>query len=133
MSGIPQKSGYTYEDYKNFPDELRCEIIDGAVHDMTAAPSTKHQRVTGQIYRLIRNHLSSGHRCSEYVSPTDVVLAADQVVQPDVLVVCERGKVGEAAILGAPDIVFEVLSPATEIKDRGRKLEIYESFGVREY
>lgn len=133
MSSIPQKVHYTYEDYKNFSDELRCEIIDGRVHDMTPAPSTKHQQVTGKIFRLIGNHLSAGHPCRVYISPTDVVLVDDQVVQPDVLVVCERSKVREAAIFGAPDVVFAVLSPNTEIMDRGRKMEIYEQFGVREY
>ena len=133
MSSIPREAHYTYEDYKKFPDELRCEIIDGQVYDMTPAPSTKHQRVAGQIYHLIRNHLSAGHPCRVYIAPTDVVLAEDQVVQPDVLVVCDPSKVAEAAIFGAPDVVFEVLSPSTEIKDRGRKMEIYEQFGVMEY
>ncbi|MDR3566440.1 MAG: Uma2 family endonuclease [Syntrophobacteraceae bacterium] len=133
MSGIPLKSGYTYEDYRGFPDDLRCEIVDGAIYDMTPASSTKHQRVTGQIYHLIRKHLSPSDACRVYISPTDVILANDQIVQPDVLVVCEGGKVRETGIFGAPDVVFEVLSPATEIKDRGRKLEIYELFGVREY
>ncbi len=133
MSSTPQEAHYTYEDYKNFPDELRCEIIDGRVHDMTPAPSTKHQRVTGEIYRLIRNHLTAGHPYRVYIAPTDVVLADDQVVQPDVFVVCERSKVRDAAIFGAPDVVFEVLSPNTETMDRGRKMEIYEQFGVKEY
>ena len=133
MSSIPQEVHYTYDDYKNFPDELRCEIIGGKVYDMTPTPSTKHQRVTGKIFRLIGNHLAAGHPCQVFVAPTDVVLADDQVVQPDVLVVCERGKVRDAAIFGAPEVVFEVLSPNTEIKDRGRKMEIYEHFGVREY
>ena len=136
MSSIPQEVHYTYEDYKNFPDGLRCKIIDGRVHDMTPAPSTKHQQVTGKIFRLIGNHLSAGHPCRVYISPTDVVLVDDQVVQPDVLVVLRApAKVRDAASAsGAPDVVFEVLSPNTEIMDRGpQDREIYEQFGVREY
>ncbi len=40
-----EKDFYTYEDYKNFPDEIRCEIIDGQIDDMTPSPSIKHQDV----------------------------------------------------------------------------------------
>ena len=91
---------------------------------MTPAPSTKHQQVTGKIFRLIGNHLSAGHPCRVYISPTDVVLVDDQVVQPDVLVVCERSQApGRRESFGAPDVVFEVLLPYTEIMDRGRKMK----------
>lgn len=133
-NAVPEKTFYTYHDYREFPGELRCEIIDGQVYDMTPAPSIKHQQVVGKIYRLLGNHLgASAHPCLVFIAPTDVVLADDQVVQPDVLVVCDGNKVREAAIFGAPDVIFEVLSPGTEIKDRGRKMEIYEMFGVMEY
>lgn len=134
MSSIPRDAHYTYEDFKNLPGELRCEIIDGRIYDMTPAPSIKHQQVTGTIYHLVRRHLSSvPGPCRVFVAPADVVLANDQVLQPDVLIVCDRTNIREAAIFGAPDVIFEVLSPATEIKDRGPKMEICERFGVREY
>jgi Uma2 family endonuclease len=55
------------------------------------------------------------------------------VVQPDLLVVCDREKVTEANIQGAPDLVIEILSPTTGRKDRREKKALYERFGVREY
>lgn len=131
---LPETSAYTYEDYKHFPDELRCEIIDGRVYDMTPAPSTRHQEVAGEIFRLIKNELSTGESpCRVFIAPTDVVLAENQVVQPDVLVVCDGSKIQSAGVFGAPDVVFEVLSPGTEVKDRGVKMELYERFGIPEY
>jgi Uma2 family endonuclease len=55
------------------------------------------------------------------------------VVQPDVFVVCDRAKITEANIQGAPDLVIEVVSPSTGIKDKREKRHLYEKFGVREY
>jgi len=53
MSSIPQDVHYTCEDYKKFPGELRCEIIDGRVHDMTPTPSVKHQVVVLKTAALV--------------------------------------------------------------------------------
>ena len=55
------------------------------------------------------------------------------MVQPDVLVVCNKDKVSERGVRGAPDWVLEVLSPATAGHDQVKKLRLYERHGVREY
>ena len=39
----------------------------------------------------------------------------------------------EKIVLGAPDLVVEVLSKSTAFYDRGDKKDIYEKYGVREY
>ncbi len=131
---LTNQASYTYEDYKEFPDHFRCEIINGQVYDMTPAPSTKHQKVAGKIYRLAGNYLEGkAHHCQFFIAPTDVVLADDQVVQPDVFLVCDEKKIRDKAIFGAPDVVFEVLSAATGKKDRSKKMKLYRRFGVLEY
>lgn len=131
---VTSRASYTYDDYKGFREDFRCEILDGQVYDMTPAPSTKHQKVAGKLYRLVGNHLEEkAHRCRSFIAPTDVVLAENQVVQPDVFVVCDEEKVQEKAVFGAPDVVFEVLSPGSAKKDRGRKMKLYRRFGVLEY
>jgi Uma2 family endonuclease len=128
-----KQDGYTYEDYLKLPDELRCEIIDGEIYDMTPAPTTSHQDVTGTIYHFIRNHLDSKKLpCRVFVSPVDVVLSEKDIVQPDVVVVCNGSKIQRRGIFGAPDVVFEVLSPGTELKDRKKKMELYAGTGVKE-
>ncbi|MDR3568289.1 MAG: Uma2 family endonuclease [Syntrophobacteraceae bacterium] len=125
---------YTYEDYLEFPDDLRCEIINGQIYDMTPSPTTGHQGVTGEIYGLIWDHpRNQKHGCQVFVAPLDVVISQDQVVQPDVLIVCDRKKIERTHIAGAPDVVFETASPATSLKDRREKMELYERYGVAEY
>ena len=69
------------------------------------------------------------------ISPVDVELDRDDKtrVQPDVLIVCDRSKVINRCVYGAPDFVMEVLSPSTRKKDMIIKLKKYEAAGVREY
>ncbi len=135
MAGAPpaKRDSFTYEDYKHFPDELRCEIIDGQVYDMTPAPSVKHQEIAGRLHNHIMNHLTAQkHHCRVFIAPTDVILANDQIVQPDVFIVCDETKIQPHAIVGAPDVVFEILSPSTGKKDRSKKMKLYRRFGVGE-
>ncbi len=127
---IDQK--YTYTDYLSWPDEERWEIIDGAAYNMSPAPGVKHQNVVGIFYRIIGNKLS-GKPCKPFIAPTDVVLSESDVVQPDIFVVCDKEKITEANIQGAPDLVVEVLSPATALKDKREKKGLYEKSGVKEY
>ncbi len=125
---------YTYEDYLSFPDDFRCEIINGQIYDMTPSPTSAHQNVIGEIYWSIRDHLrGQTHPCRVFVAPLDVVIAKDQVVQPDVFIVCDRRKIEKTHVAGAPDVVFEVASPSTSLKDRREKMELYERSGVAEY
>ena len=62
-----------------------------------------------------------------------MVLDDFNVVQPDILVVCDQSKITEANIQGPPDLVIEVISPSTTLKDRREKKALYERFGVLEY
>ena len=55
------------------------------------------------------------------------------MVQPDVLVLCDKSKYRKTHIFGAPDLVVEVFSPSTRMKDRFIKLGKYRSARVREY
>ena len=55
------------------------------------------------------------------------------MVQPDVLVTCDRDKITYARVVGAPDLIIEVLSESNWYHDVYRKKSKYESSGVREY
>lgn len=134
------KDSYTYGDYSEWPDEERWELIDGIPYNMSPAPSRIHQKITGELFRLIANYLT-GKECEVYIAPFDVRLPKgdendeqiDTVVQPDLVVVCERKKLDERGCKGAPDLVVEVLSPGTAAKDMKIKLALYERVGVKEY
>lgn len=125
---------YTYRDYLCFPDDFRCEIINGQVYAMTPSPTPRHQRVSVEISRLIGNHLKEQvHTCQVFQAPLDVVIGEDQVVQPDVIIVCDRRKIERTHVSGAPEVIFEIASPSTSLKDRREKMELYEHSGVAEY
>jgi len=123
---------YTWTDYRSWPDDERWELIDGVAYSMAAAPTTRHQLVTGRIFSRLERQLS-GKRCTPFIAPTDVRLSETDVVQPDVLVVCDPAKITSSHIEGAPELVAEVLSPSTSAKDLREKKRLYQRSGVREY
>lgn len=73
--------------------------------------------------------------CYPFIAPVDVQLDCDDktVIQPDVLIVCDRSKYRNGRVFGAPDLVVEVLSPSSKKKDMQIKLSKYYDAGVREY
>lgn len=120
---------YTYDDYVQW--EGRWEIINGIPYAMVPAPAYKHQRISsridGQLYRL----LEDCKKC-ETVLPVDWQISEDTVVQPDNLVVCDYAGDG-VKLLQPPVLVFEVLSPSSERKDRVLKYQLYREAGVKYY
>ncbi len=82
-----------------------------------------------------------GGPCRVFIAPVDVRLPKadeadehiDTVVQPDVLLVCDPTKLDRRGVRGAPDLVVEVLSPATASHDHQRKRRSYERAGASEY
>jgi Uma2 family endonuclease len=59
--------------------------------------------------------------------------AKNTVVEPDIVVVCDRSKLDGKVVNGAPDMVVEVTSPSTAKYDKHKKLKLYQSAGVKEY
>ncbi len=123
---------FTWQDYQSWPAEERWEIIGGVAYAMAPAPSTRHQRVAGKLHAQLDRALS-GKACAPYIAPTDVRLSDTDVVQPDILVVCDPAKIQETHIEGPPEVVVEILSPNTSAKDLREKKALYEHAGVREY
>ena len=127
--------GYTLDDYYALPDDFRCELIDGVIYDM-AAPSFIHQMIAGEIYlsfsSMIKKH---GGKCVTLIAPCDVQLDMDEdtMLQPDVMIVCDRGKLKGRVVYGAPDLTVEVLSDSTRSKDIIKKTAKYFDAGVKEY
>jgi Uma2 family endonuclease len=131
---------FTYRHYKTWPDEERWELIDGHAWAMSPAPTTRHQRLSRKLFDRIEN-LLEGRPCEAFYAPFDVVLPkgdepedeVDTIVQPDIVVYCDRSKLTKAGARGAPDISIEILSPSTSKKDLNDKFRLYERHGVREY
>lgn len=126
---------YTLDDYYALPDERRVELIDGYFFEMSA-PTTKHQIVVSEIFWQIKSYIRrKGGECLAFFAPVDVQLDCDDrtMVQPDVLVVCDKSKVIKRCVMGAPDFAVEVVSPSTKRKDALTKLVKYQEAGVREF
>ncbi len=137
---VHDKTHHTYGEYLTWSDEQRYELIEGVAYAMTPSPSRTHQRIVGELFRQIADALEEG-TCEVNIAPLDVRLPEEgesddaivTVVQPDVFVVCDPGKLDERGCRGAPDCVIEVISPQSAAHDQIRKLAIYERHGVKEY
>lgn len=126
---------YTVEDYYKIPEEYRVELIDGVIYDMSA-PTSAHQLIAGLIHaKLLMHVLEKGGECLPMISPLDVQLDCDDktMIQPDVVIVCDRDKVILRCVYGAPDFIIEVSSPSSTKRDSVIKLNKYLNAGVREY
>jgi Uma2 family endonuclease len=147
MAGKPRRAkpletpkGFTYRDYLAWPDDERWEIINGEAFAMTPGPNLEHQRYLIRLATRFHQFLE-GKPCEVFVAPFDVRLPnADEaeeeirnVVQPDIMVVCDPEKLDRRGIKGAPDLVVEIVSPSTASNDYIRKLRLYEKHGVKEY
>lgn len=140
---LPQREGdqhYTYADLITWPEGERWELIDGVPYNMTPAPSQRHQDIVLELTLQFGNFLRDSP-CLLYTAPFDVRLpklrengmTASTVVQPDLLVVCDRKKLDGKGVVGSPTLVVEITSPSTAAKDLREKLQAYERAGVPEY
>ena len=116
---LPLEEHYTYKDYLSWVTEERYELWEGQAV-MQARPSIQHQTVSGNIFFALRGFLD-GKPCRafqeiEVLLPSSSSQKADDVdtvYGPDLTVVCDPDKLHHQYCMGAPDVVFEILSPST--------------------
>lgn len=127
--------GYTIADIEALPEGQRAELLNGEMF-MMASPTATHQAILSwlhvEIYTKIRD---KGGKCKAFVSPFAVYLMNDEknYVEPDVVVICDRGKLDNKGCHGAPDWAVEIVSPSSKKLDFYKKLDAYKNAGVREY
>jgi Uma2 family endonuclease len=125
----------TYTDLLSWPEDgRRYELYDGEV-SVVPAPFPRHQ--IAQVELLTRLHAYAETTGGIVLaSPIDIVFTEKNVLQPDIVcfTAARRHHVElDRAIRVPPDVAVEVLSPGTAANDRGRKLKMFERFGVPEY
>jgi len=125
------KENFTWDDYCTWPDEERWEIIGGEAFAMSPAPTLRHQSILIELGAQLLP-LFKGKNCTVFVAPTDVKLSEKDVVQPDLLIVCDEKQMKRTHIEGAPTLIIEILSPSTTLHDRSRKMDLYAASGVKE-
>lgn len=137
---LPREKRYTLADVLVWDESERIELICGAPY-MMAPPVRRHQEaltaLMGQLYDYLK-----GKKCKVYPAPFAVRLFeqdgdrpedVDTMVEPDISVICDMSRLDDIGCKGAPDLVMEILSPATQRHDRVTKFNLYQQAGVREY
>lgn len=136
MSTMQTKAPRTWEDVERMPEDgNRYEWIGGRLY-MTPAPATRHQRISKRLQQALMRILEHAGHGEMFYAPCLVAFpGTGDRVQPDLLFVSNerRGIITEKQMLGAPDLVVEILSPSTAHRDRGIKLDLYARSGVRQY
>jgi Uma2 family endonuclease len=142
VSTVPAQAErrFTYADYLTWPNHERWELIDGVAYAMTPAPGSRHQAIALELGRQLANWLLD-KPCRALIAPLDVRLPEQSetdeqivnVIEPDVIVVCDRKKIDRRGVRGAPDLVIEIISPGTSSRDEIKKANLYERHRVREY
>lgn len=130
---------YTYADYLSWKIKERVELIMGKIHNMSPAPKVQHQQISIVLSSEIFNFLK-GKQCNVFTAPFDVRLPVrnekgepDTVVQPDISVICNNAKIDQNGCNGAPDLIVEIVSKNSVIRDLHEKFDLYEQCGVKEY
>ena len=125
----------TLEQYESLPENTRAEVFDGQVYYM-ASPAQIHQELLTELLITIHSYFrQKGNICQVFPAPFDVKLSDSPltIVQPDILVVCDKNKLDGKRCNGAPDFIIEIISPGNQSDDYIRKLYYYKNAGVREY
>ena len=131
----PQPEIITLEQYEALPEEKRAEVFDGIIYDM-ASPSQDHQTISMELSTIINTYIKGNNgSCRVFHAPFDVKLSDNPltIVQPDIMVICDKNKLDVKRCNGAPDFIIEIVSPGNPADDYIRKLYYYKNYGVREY
>lgn len=132
---LMQQRLITLEEYETLPEDTRAEVFDGQIQYM-ASPSQEHQTISTELTTILNSYIKTKKgSCRVFHAPFDVKLSDKPltIVQPDLMIVCDKDKLDGKRCNGAPDFIIEIVSPSNSSDDYIRKLYYYKNAGVREY
>ena len=135
MPALAQHISVTLEEYEKLPEDVRAEVFDGQILYM-AGLSQDHQALSMELSSLLLSYIKQkGGLCKVFAAPFDVKLSDDPltIVQPDLMIICDKSKLDGHRCNGAPDFIIEIVSPANAADDYVKKLYYYQKYGVRDY
>lgn len=136
MSALQQQLQITsLEQYESLPEDVRAEVFDGQIFYMSS-PSQDHQTISMELSTILNIYIKNKQgSCKVFHAPFDVKLSDTPltIVQPDLMVICDKNKLDGKRCNGAPDFIIEIVSPSNPTDDYIRKLYYYKNYGVREY
>ena len=134
--GMPHTAErWTAARVRALPDDgNRRELVSGELV-VTPAPTYRHQAAVMALSDVLRPWLRASGIGEVMVSPADLSLGEDEVLQPDLFAFRRAGSVlpREWADIRSLLLAVEVLSPATARHDRTLKRLRYQRARVAEY
>ena len=143
LSQLDLNATYSYADYLTWQFEETVELIKGKIMLMFRRTEFRHQSIVtelgGQLYSFFHKK-----PCKLFYAPFDVRLHNKRksiltnkeiytVVQPDLCVICDIGKLDTLGCNGAPDWIIEILSKGNSKRETQEKYALYQESGVKEY
>jgi len=118
------------EKYMQLPEGYPAELMKGEIV-MSPSPDVKHQKIEMELIKEFLKHEDKGIVFAEI----DVHFDEENILRPDVIFIKNENKkiIGEKWIEGAPDIVVEIVSPASSGRDFVEKKQLYEKVCVKDY
>ncbi len=134
MIGVLHPPRTILEVWESLPEGTLCQLINNNIV-MSPSPTDLHQLVSGDIFSEIRTFVKKQKLGQVRYAPYDVHFSNRNIFQPDIIFIANENLhlVEEKGLVGAPDMVVEILSPATAHIDKGKKRDVYEQYGVKEY
>ena len=127
------ESKYEIIDGKEY-GEIAYEIIGGE-KVLAPAPTLTHSTIVSRISHIFWQYIDNNEiKAMVYGDNTDVYFSKKDHYRPDVSIVCDETIIANGKrVIGAPDLIVEVLSDSTRKNDFGKKKDVYEKYGVKEY
>ncbi len=140
MSALLDVQKLTYSAFRQMEfddnDPFQYELLNGILVKKSA-PHIRHQRISKRLLLKFDAFITKNELGEVLYAPLDVYLEEENVPQPDLVFVSkERLKIideTEGIIIGAPDLVLEIISRGSIKRDRKTKKDLYERFGIPEY
>lgn len=135
MPALAQHKSVTLEEYEKLPEDIRAEVFDGQIFYM-ASPSQDHQAISLELASILLSYIKKkGGACKVFTAPFDVKFSDTPltIVQPDLMIICDKTKLDGHRCNGAPDFIIEIVSATNASDDYVKKLYYYQKYGVREY
>ncbi len=126
MGAVPQFETMGLDDFEELlldkPDNERWELINGRVIRGMVGARWEHNAIIQNIAFALRAHFkATGRPCRAFQETFYVKKRSDDfAVLPDIVVRCGQLTPGQISV-DDPSVVFEILSPGTEQRDRSEK------------
>jgi len=124
----------SYDEFLEWADEdTLAEWEDGDVI-MSSPASFMHQDIAGFLALILRVYVNT-YELGAIILPPFQMKLRETGREPDLLFVKQEhlDRLRPTYLNGAADVVVEIISPESQIRDRGAKLIEYEEAGIPEY